>query len=498
MPINDQGFWVPNLFPKQFEVFNARERYLLVSGPRKSGKTIAVLHKIARHLWETPGAKAAMISKQLKTAKEGGSWDDLIHHILPEWFDGAFGMRFTTADSGKKPGPKYEPDTKTLYFRVTNYHGGESEMRLYSLDNENELESKLKQRRFSCIYFPELDNFESREVFTVSIMQLRCLHLAREQHLWLADTNPSEEGENSWIYKIWYQERLKAGHKQPDFQKQLRLLEIFCHENPWFSKYDQQEIMAACEYDEELYKRWVEGKWTVGGMRRRHFAGVWKPNLHIAGSAPEKTRPENWEIAIPSEHCSQLFTGWDPGDTNHAAIIGEKIEFPGGSQFVILDELVFTKTQITIEDFTFEFLAKMEALEKLIPHPVAWRHWSDDSAINRWRASVGIIDALLIERASGGKIKLVGCPKEADSVRKRIILTKRLLARQQLYISAHCTRLITMFNELRKPNTTETIAVGDENKHAFDALTYALSMETYDELAFERHQPNLQNRILST
>ena len=41
---------------KQMDVFNDFHRFLLLTGPRKSGKTIAAMHKILRHCFDNNGA----------------------------------------------------------------------------------------------------------------------------------------------------------------------------------------------------------------------------------------------------------------------------------------------------------------------------------------------------------------------------------------------------------------------------------------------------------
>jgi hypothetical protein len=129
-------------------------------------------------------------------------------------------------------------------------------------------------------------------------------------------------------------------------------------------------------------------------------------------------------------------------------------------------------------------LGKMEALEQHIGRPVVWRHWSDESALNRWRASSGAIDQLIVHAASNGKIRLEGCPKEPNSVIKRMSLLKRLMIKNQFYVSAQCANLIDTFTNLRKNMKAGMagVAVGDPLKHVLDALTYGLTMETWDEM----------------
>ena len=194
MPHDKNGIWYPSLFPKQVEIYNDYHRYLLISGPRKSSKTIGVLHKVVKHMWETPYpfAMVGMFEKFLKTAKRG-VWEDLMRFVLPEWLESGIGMKFTTKDGSGRPGPRVDPITDDIFFRVTNYWGEEAELRLASLKSDDDVEAKVKSTRFSMLYFSELSNFKHRNVFVTSIPQLRMMHLDRKYHQWIADTNPSED-----------------------------------------------------------------------------------------------------------------------------------------------------------------------------------------------------------------------------------------------------------------------------------------------------------------
>jgi len=488
MPIDRNGNWYPSLTRKQIDVFNCTKRYLLVSGPRKSGKTIAVLHRLVRHLWETPNARVGFFNRTIPNAKGGGVWDDLVQIVMPEWILANIGMSYATMDGNGVPGCKVDVTTKQVYFRINNMHGGESECRLFSLNNEDEVESKLKSTRFSMIYFSELSNFKTREVFSTSVPQLRMINLSRECHQWIADTNPSDEGEESWIYKVWYKERLVHDHPRPSFQKELCLIEMFWEDNPFLTEDDREEIRAICNYDDLLFDRYVKGIWATGGLRERHFKNYWRPAVHVVGDADHPDR-EQWEIALPSKDCISLIGGWDLGDINPAVVLLERVDSvkDGLSYFTVLDEIVRIGEAISTEEFTFEVMEHMEALEKIIGHKVEWNHWSDEQAIKQWRAAIGGMEASLVAKASGQEIILQGAPKEPGSVRLRVNMLKRLLARNRIFVSAHCFRVREMFLELRKGKGELDYVMRSNNahKHPFDALSYALQMELIYEIDSE-------------
>jgi phage terminase large subunit len=513
MPINDSGRWYPDLFPKQLDVFNSYSRALLVSGPRLSGKTVAVLHRIVKHLWETPNARVGMFSRVMKNAKDAGSWKLLISNIIPKWINAGMGMEFTTMGMDGVPGPKVDGQTRTPYFRLKNAYGGESELMLFSLDDDNEIESKLKEREFSMIYFSELDNFGDRKVLSVALLSLRLEHLKYGQMMWIADTNPSDEGESCWIYKVFYKERaqsyddyktdqqdvgltseeMMSAEEFGEHQKSLELIEIMPEDNHFLDPKQLAELKRTYSYDIGLYSRYVLGKWVYGdGDKSRHFRSFFKPNIHVIGSCDDPDE-DKWELAIPSPNCVELVTGFDLGETNHAAAVMEKMLLdqyvPHTKQtikrahFTLLDEQVVIKQDFSIEAFTETFMELIYALETHIGRQVGLDNsWSDQSAIVKYSSTADTYPYLQVYAASGNRIFLKGVAKGPGSVKVRVQLMKQLLAQNRFKISAHCHHTIKMLKDLKRGKDAVNFVVPDENKHIFDAITYALLKECEEEL----------------
>jgi len=500
MPLDSSGDWYPNLFGRQLEVFNAFFRALLVCGPRKSGKTWAVLHKIVRHLWETRGARVAMFSRTLKNSKEGGTWSDLHTIVLPEWIKAKIGLNYTTKSAEGRPGPKTDGQTRTPYFRISNAHGGESELMLFSLDYDPDIEDKLKEQRFSMIYFSELSKFRDRRILSVALPSLRMPHLTMEEQMWIADTNPSEEGDASWIYEVWYIERVleysaylernkeRGKPYMPEsgflnFQRGLGLIEIKPEENPYLDPRELEELKTTYAYDEGLYNRYVNGLWVYGeGDASIHFKGKFNPSKHLVGSteAPDKA---DWTYANPHPNSFELITGWDLGDTHHAAVIIDRTFVGKSIHFTLLDELEVLGENVSNEDFTFEFMELIAQLEATAGKTFQLdRAWSDRSSIEKYSATGDTFPYLQVHAASNKRIFLRGCPKPAGSVRVRVQLLKSLLHTGRIHISAHCRSTIRMFKELKKGAGALDYVAHDENKHIFDALTYALLMECAEDL----------------
>lgn len=518
MPFYEQDgrrIWYPDLFDKQLDVFNSTARALLVYGARLSGKTRAVLHRIVRHLWETDGARVGFFARTLKSSKDGGAWALLHNAILKEWFKAKIGMRYTTESKGVY-GPRTDGITRTLSFKVSNVHKTESEVMLFSLDNDDDVEAKLKELEFSMIYFSELDKFGDRRVLTVALPSLRMGHLRFEDQSWISDCNPSEEGDASWIYQLFFRERLMGYEdylraqkeqdlpllSQDDFERfygQLDVISIQPEENPRVDARQLQEVRVACGSDQGLYARHVKGEWVWGGGdASRHFRALWGDgSRHIVDGTTAEGVEEDWIIAKPSQNCFELITGWDLGETNHAAVILERYQRRVTSRsengqetsryescFVVLDELVSIGHEVSNDEFTCEFMDLIKQIEADAGRTFNLdRAWSDRSSLEKYSSSGDTYPYLQVHDASEGRITLQGVRKPTGSVRIRVQELKKFLAHGRIKVSAHCKYTIKMFRDLKKgKDKTNYVVPTDENKHVFDAISYAILAECAEEL----------------
>ena len=500
MPLTPDGIWVPSMSLKQFDIFNDMHRIVLVNGPRISGKTTGVLHKIVRHLWETPNGCTGMFAKTVKSAKQRGSFNDLISGILPEWINANIGLRYTTKNNKGVEGPVIDNQTRTSYFRITNIHGGESELLLYSIDYCGDAEAILKSNSYSQIFFSELGNFEDQIVFTASMPQLRIPGLPFESHQWIADCNPTDEGTESWIYKLFYEHRTKKEYDGMDedeivrlkeFQESANVIEVHTKDNPFITQKQINEIKNLCHGDPALFERYVNGIWVAGGNLQRHFANAFRPDVHVKGNTNPSNEDE-WEYILPTDECQLLLTGFDPGDNNQAIVFLERVEKPDGTlnYYAVLDEVVHIGEEVSVEQLTREILEKMDRLEELAGKKINWRHWSDDQALKAYKSAIGGVTAMQIRNFSNGRIILQGACKERDSVRMRVHMLKRLLQPNKIFFSANCVKTIEAVRELRVHKKDFVQRLHNKFKHAFDALTYALAQETIEELDYT-YQPNV-------
>ncbi len=518
-------FWIPNfvapsgrVHEKQVEIFNCFDRYVLVCGPRRSGKTLGVLHRVMRHLWETPGARVALVTKTNKVGKEGGVWADLIELIVPEWLaskmvgETALPLEYVSVSRGE-PGPRMDAATRTSSFRIRNYFGGESELIHLSLDNVAEVEAKFKGTRFSMIWFSELSEFDSLNVFTATIQQLRIGTFETQQ--FIADTNPAVEGEDSWIYQQWY---VRVRQKEPpddfvaginlqntielakdpnytpsdpqteweNYRKSFRLIEVLLEDNPFLGPRERAELIGSnIGLNPGDYDRNVLGKWAKGfGHRGKLFSDVVSEAIHFV------------EPAVDLDPASSLlYTGWDIGSVNNAFVILEMRLIQDKPVWCVVDEVVTIDEKISTENFTYQTLEKIVKLEEYYKRSFEYIHWSDDSALNVYRpGSQDGYDAAIVERVSGGSIKLLAADKPKTSVSTGIGIIRRLLRENRLFVGNNCPKVQEMLMNISEGKTKEV----DDSiyKHPFDALRYPIYMEMRKREAFLGHRPNASERSL--
>lgn len=499
------------LFPRQFQLFNSflepeckRDHpkvpsSVLVEGPRMSAKTIGTIHRVIRHMFETPGARVAMIVKITGAATDGGAWNDVVDIAMPYWLN-VPGCRYTSMDSRGNPGPRIDSKTRTIFFRISNYFGGESELRLFSLNHCADAKVRFKSTRFSCVWMNELSNFEDPIVYNAIWMQLRSFHLRRHQLLWIADTNPSDQGEDSWIYKIWHKQHIdlaglsnvaaKDKEYVEQYRRSMRVFRFRLSDNLTMDEGDRAVQRANYAHDPGEQARNCDGLWVSGhGNKGKHFADLFDRNIHVIGGGDD----EGDQIAV-SEDTTELFGGWDIGAVNHAVVLMEKrvVKLPSGQEvsvWNVLDELLYIGEHKTISDMGLEILEKMEAIERANGKKYTWIHYADDSALNVWRPSSGSFDYMELQIATANKIRLIGVPKPDGSIMARVRLERRLLHERRTYVSYRCQGVIAMFESLKRGSTAKDYVERDEHKHIFDAKSYVTFMEASTDLTLETLRP---------
>lgn len=517
MPIDAQGIWTPSIYPKQQELLKeccpGPQNMVLVNGPRLSGKTVGCHHVAAQHAYDTDRGNICILTITQSVGVDSGVWQHLTEIFLPEWIDeGNFGMEWHRR-------PYTQSVTKKPACSVINRYGTVTRFSLESLKNEDEVEARFKGKAYSMIWVNELSKFKKRKTFDTLKLCLRMPHLNLQQHLFLADTNPDLDlGEQSWIYQLWYDfkdggpevwDRIYPG-VDPVILEPLRdclkRIEFTVDDNLSLDTLRKRQLMADFAHDQDLLAAYYYGKWVTASTDALFFK-VFRPDIHVVGEIESATNPEP-ETLVPEPNCFELVMGIDPGGTNCAAAIMEKTyrkedrykkilgevaqTLVDGTEEVdvpvikVLDELCVVDADFNLEDFVEELVRKLEYWEDLMERPgrVVWRHWSDRSAFDM---KVPFSDRYWhqhIFQASGGKISLMAAERGKGSVKARIDLFRKLLFEQRIFFSrTNCPQSINMCKSLKAGKSmVAPIQKGSPHKHIFDAITYGVASELYDEL----------------
>ena len=511
MPLEWNEDWSPDLFGKQWDVFNNDVRITLVNGNRLAAKTIGCQHRIMRHLWEVPNAHFAMIAKSIKVAKDGGTWQVLTTDILNEWLEGdlvtADGEDFccTTVDKEGNPIVKTDGNTRTQWFGIRNKWGGESVCKLYSVHEDGEIFNICKNKFFTGVFFVEFSAFQDQNIMATTLLALRptptqakAVWKSKVRFEWLADTNPCEKkGADHWIFREFYTyrnnprlaaeaqaERIgkvatpKDVQKKIDYYSNMRVIEMRNDENPHVTEEQRIELENSTAHDPLLYDSHFLGEWTDRGSKMgRLFSDLFAEEVHVIGSQEEP------RIAV-QETSYNLITGWDLGQTNHAAVVVEKWHRLNRktnqeeSCFSVLDELVYIDQEVTLTDFTLEFLEIISNIEHSEGKHFELQNWADSSALDMWRPNTGTYDYMEVLAASDQRLNLEGVEKPANSVQTRIRFVRRLLKEGRIFISWKCENTINMLKNIKRGKTKKEPIVRYKGYiHVFDALSYILLKE---------------------
>jgi hypothetical protein len=493
----EEAPWEPHVNKKQRKQMAlchprpGKPKYVLFSGPRYSTKTYCAMNCIVDHAWSVRDAKLSCISPTVTVASDSGFWWLLTQIVIPQWIAGGFGLEWVTE-------PKQSGATKKLYCEITNKFGGKSGIQLDSLQYEDEAEARFKNKMYSMIYVSELSYYKKMETFKVFEECLRGPECWEESDfLFLGDTNPAEEGEDSWIWKEWYDFRVRddVTDRERIRQKQMRLVEFTIYDNDFISQERLEEQLAKYDFSEDLRARYRDGKW-VKAVGNSVFFDTFRPLIHVLPNyiSPSELDPE---ILIPEENCAELCTGWDIGDVNHGMVIAEKIFIKNEkdkevSLFKFLDEVVHIGSNYSTRDFVSECMEKILFWEELLGHPILWRNWSDRSAFSRRDRLTNTYDHQLVALLSGGRVILQAADQTPGSIRQRVILNKKILFENRMVISrGRCPHLIDSYQSLRAGKAQVAVDTTSKFKHAWDAASYLIQGEAVDEIIRPREDYNM-------
>jgi hypothetical protein len=460
--------------------------FILFSGPRMATKTVLALNCIAHILWTVRNSRFVVISPTVTAGDDSGCWTELCDTVIPKWIAGGFGMKWVTE-------PKQKGATKKMFFEVTNQFGGVSRCHLDSLPIEKDVEVRFKNKNYTGIYVSELSHYKSRKTFDIWRETLRGADRDEHEFVFIGDTNPAEEGKQSWIWKLWWEERLREtdDSRFKTWQNQLALMEFSVADNIFMSEDWHKQQAAKYLWSEDLLKRYYHGEWVMA-TSNSVFHDVFRPTAHIIGE-PETPVNLDPEILMPAEDATEGITGWDLGVSNSAACILFKRwerrqsqitgQWRDVSIFDVIDEVVYLKSDADLDDFVNEFMDKIWFWEQELGREIRWRNWSDRSAFDM-RAGLGnIYHHQLVSQVSKGRIILQAADRSPGSIRPRVDLMRKLFYEDRIFVcKSRCPFLIESLQGLPPGKAGAAINKESHYKHVFDALSYAIVSECVDEV----------------
>lgn len=481
-----------------------------------------------------------MLGRTTTQNSDAGPWALLTQKILPQWERGetlAIGNdgQFILDERGLPTrGPnlpfgfevvtpvRMEAVTHKLYFETNNRFDGVSRYYLDSLDVEDEAENKFKGKMFSHIYWTELSNFKKRTTFDVIQECLRMPHLRPDQHKLVADTNPSEDGEESWIWKLWYwfrtvdlddinddlREELNLTDIEGDelsetvtalkeMQDQMEVQSYTIDDNIFITQAQKRAQRAKYSHSKDLLDRYYYGRW-VKSSGDGIFSEVWRPQLHLVphGTA-DLSQSEREETILPEDECRELGSGADIGsrrNTGLAFMEPVMCEVEENGMVVlklgikILDEYASIGKQQKIWEVAEAYDEKVAFWSGKCKKPPQWLHVSDSSSFDVTNQT-NTSEALDIYRLTEGRIELKSVLmiphikiKGHGGVDKGIDLIERMLFENRLWVNdSKCPVIAEMFSAIKRGKNGK-LSTTNIHKHLLDPIRYYASWKCWEEI----------------
>ena len=457
--------WLPSLTKTQRLIFDDPSNYILAYGERGSGKTYSLGgHKLVRHCYENFNALALIIVGVRSQATMGGVWHKLQVEILPEWVDG---INLVHTDE--------KQDTqKNLFIDITNRFGGSSRVCLISVPYGSFIKDRIKGFEPSLIFVDELTNLDTDDYFNAVVQQLGRRQGIHGPQQYLAACNP--DGPSHWVYKRFFEDPYnKDGVWNTDYAVYHVKIEDNIDNLP-AGYYDR--IQEAVKSDPIEEARMVRGEWIDRPAGNAIFGPYFNKSLHVRGDAKTGIVPNvNYPIIV----------GWDPGSVNNACIFMQALPGADRTIWTVFDELVTINKKLPYTTLVPLLMRKMAYWNRKCDHDFTFNHVSDNSAFNQFRAKTGSYDVKDIEEISRSKaetfklrpIKMRAAPKFNGSVESRVRLTIAKLQSEQFLVSAQCTSICKMFQNLISEKQGKTYDPNISYKpkrsvyvHPFDAMSY--------------------------
>lgn len=479
----DDG-WRPSLNPKQNEAFLSRSLYLLMHGPRASGKTISALHRIVEYLYRNDNCLGYVVVKEVGMATQGGAWDKLRLQVLPEWKDG---NRLEYTES------RLDPQTKNPYIWIRNRYRGWSMVMLVSLPVPTQVEDKIKGREPQIIVVDEAQTLDTSTYFTSLLQQLGRRPSSDDPAQIIFCCNP--EGPSHWLYQTFFIDPVNTetgewdaryGNFQIPFSENVHNLPPGYYEN---------YVLPAVKNDPIMKARLVDGEWVDMPEGDSLFEGTFVPGVHVKG---DPIRGVGILPVIPVP----VIVSYDPGAAHTVVYFTQVVATIDKIYKLVFDEIDHVGNYTPYTKLVPEIIARQLYWEDKMKFKFPWIHVSDDSAFNQYRAASGSFDAWDIQKISQQwvdqqkakidsnlpdhekrkaeanldrfVIKMKAAPKGEHSIEARVRLLNEDLVTSSFMISAvTCPKGVEMFMRLtHEPDDRLKPKKKARYGHNLSAMTY--------------------------
>ena len=467
--------WYPDLNETQEKLFEDNSKFILAYGEKGSGKTLGLLFKLVRHCYENQNALSLIVSPSIRTGKEG-VLHDLETLVLPQWKVG-MGLEYTPS--------KLDPNTKDRHLWIGNRFNGWSKVLLVSIPYADAVEPRIKGISPSFIYVDELTNCNGREYFIYPAAQLNRRPNIMGPQQYTASCNP--EGPSNWVYRTFFEDCVDedTGKRDKDFSVYHVPIQENVHRLPEVYVESLRQIL---KHDLVEQRRLLEGEWVDRPSGEALFREYFSPEIHVRGNAV------SGRGLIPKAG-HPIVIGYDLGQVFSSVTFMQCLPTEDGVIWTVFDEVDHLGQKILYKNLVKEIMARMDYWSRRCDNEFSFMHISDDSAINQWHpGGMGSYDAWDVERFSGGKIKLVACPKGKGSVEARVRILSSKLFQDEFYVSATCRNTVEMLHQLSGDRDNPTKPKRSRYIHKFDSCTYPmfkLELSGKNSLPIRDIQPHL-------
>lgn len=486
--------WEPDHSPTQKAAFNDPSRFLLIVGPKGTGKTIVGLDKAVRHCFENPHALVLIITP---TASAGqiGVLSDLERIVLPRWKEGnrvySKGQIGDLVDNGvglQYTDSKMDPKTKDITLRVRSFFEQSNDPRRWgtilfkSIPHFSQVKDRIYGIVPSMVLLDEVTNMGGEEYLIHPAAQLnRRAGINGVQQL-VGMCNPA--GPSSWVYKHWYVNPFDPETKeQVDHNYQTYFLDIFENEDRLPSGY-LDGLKSLFRTNNTEYRRLVQGEWVDVPDGESIFHDYFEDAVHMMGDQYEGTGV----LPVPG---NMVYVGMDPGVSNFSAHFTQRLDLGAYCKWLVFDEANYVGKRTPYQKVGADIADRMAYWNEKLGTEFRYRFIADADSFTR-RNSAGSLESREIEQHINDRIRQMGymipfarlekCPKGKGSVATRIRLLQDLLMSRQILISAACpkTKDMLMFLRYKKPKDGSYDPeegfkpIRSPQLHPFDSLTYPI------------------------